>query len=80
MLARLLDHELGVLFHQFLELSVARQRLLEHRHLLGTDVTGGVLAVFPALQLVIGSVLRASLEGISGELAALHQLNSGNLR
>jgi hypothetical protein len=79
-LARLVDDYLCVLLDQFLELGVASQSLLEQRHLLRSDVAGGVFAMLPALQLVVGSRWgRAVLEGVSGELAALHELDLGDL-
>ena len=65
---------------QLLELGVAGPRFLQDRNLLGADRAGEVLARLPALQLEIRAAAgRTVLEVVGAELAALPELNLGDL-
>jgi hypothetical protein len=80
LLTGLVDDDLGVLLDQLLELGVAGQRLLQEWDLLGADVAGEVLAFLPALDLEIRTAEGGPvLQVVRGELAALHELDLGDL-
>src|SRR4249919_1945889 len=78
-LARLGDHQLGVLLGQLLVLSVTRQSGFHRREFVVGNMTGVVLPVLPMLQLVIRpGRARTILKGVAGKLAPLHGRNGGD--
>jgi hypothetical protein len=72
----LFDDELGVLIHELVELLIVGRVLGKHLELIGRNVAGDRLAVFSALEIVIGAVWALANDT---EFAWLHVLDLGDL-
>ena len=70
------NDDLSILTNQLLELLIVAGVLGQHLDLIGSNITGTSLALFTALEIVIGAIWALANDT---EFARLHALDLGNL-